>query len=121
MGERTFSNSIACSPRRPVMRVQHGKEDVGHLQALFVSMHARNRGPLCFRLSGRAWEGGEIDWARGVLHVRPADRGRVPSWLGLPGTLSTRLSLSRPHVPRELGHEAQLCLLFCWRKGTTPT
>jgi ATP-dependent Lhr-like helicase len=75
----------------PVMRVQHGREDVGYIQALFVSMHDRNKGPLCFRLSGRAWEVGHIEWSKGVLHVRPAEHGRVPSWLGLPGVLSTKL------------------------------
>ena len=75
----------------PIMRVQHGKEDVGHIQALFVSMHDKNAGPLCFRLAGRAWEVGQVDWSKAVLHVKPAEHGRVPSWLGLPGTLSTQL------------------------------
>ena len=90
-GRKNFFELYAVFTSPPVMRVQHGKEDVGYIQALFVSMHDRNKGPLCFRLSGRAWEVGQIDWSKGVLHVRPAEHGRVPSWLGLPGVLSTAL------------------------------
>ena len=84
-GRKNFFELYAVFTSPPVMRVQHGKEDVGYIQALFVSMHDRNKGPLCFRLSGRAWEVGQIDWSKGVLHVGPAEHGRVPSWLGLPG------------------------------------
>lgn len=90
-GRRNFFDLYAVFTAPPVMRVQDGKDEIGYIQALFVSMHDRNRGPLCFRLSGRAWEVARVDWHRSVLHVRPAERGRVPSWLGLPGVLSTQL------------------------------
>jgi ATP-dependent Lhr-like helicase len=90
-GRKNFFELYAVFTAPPVMRVQHGKEDIGYVQALFVSMHDREKGPLCFRLSGRAWEVGQVDWSKGVLHVRPAEHGRVPSWLGLPGVLSTKL------------------------------
>ncbi|RKH71355.1 DEAD/DEAH box helicase [Corallococcus interemptor] len=90
-GRKNFFELYAVFTAPPVMRVQHGKEDVGYIQALFVSMHDASAGPLCFRLSGRAWEVGQIDYGKGVLHVRPADYGRVPSWLGLPGVLSNAL------------------------------
>jgi ATP-dependent Lhr-like helicase len=73
------------------MLVLHGKEEVGHIQATFVAMHDYSLGPLCFRLGGRAWEVGQSEWSKGVLHVKPADRGRVPSWIGFPGALSTRI------------------------------
>ncbi len=90
-GRKNFFELYAVFTAPPIMRVQHGKEDVGHIQALFVSMHDKNAGPLCFRLAGRAWEVGQVDWSKAVLHVKPAEHGRVPSWLGLPGTLSTQL------------------------------
>lgn len=90
-GKRNFFELYAVFTAPPVMRVQHGKEDVGYIQALFVTMHDASKGPLCFRLSGRAWEVGQIDWGKGVLNVRPAEHGRVPSWLGLPGVLSNAL------------------------------
>jgi ATP-dependent Lhr-like helicase len=108
-GRKNFFELYAVFTAPPVMRVQHGKEDVGYIQALFVSMHDRNKGPLCFRLSGRAWEVGQIDWSKNVLHVRPAEHGQVPSWLGLPGVLSTRLCqammdvLMHEHEQQEAG------------------
>ena len=78
-GKKNFFELYAVFTAPPVMRVQHGKEDVGHIQAQFVTMHDHGKGPLSFRLSGRAWEVGHIDWGKGVLHVRPAEQGRVPS------------------------------------------
>jgi ATP-dependent helicase Lhr and Lhr-like helicase len=104
-GRKNFFELYAVFTSPPVMRVQHGKEDVGHIQSLFVSMHDQNQGPLCFRLSGRAWEVGQIDWSKGVLYVRPAERGRVPSWLGLPATLSTRLCQGMMEVLLQEGQE----------------
>lgn len=103
-GRKNFFELYAVFNAPPVLRVQHGKEDVGYVQALFVTMHDWNRGPLCFRLSGRAWEVGQVDYGKGTLHVRPAAQGRVPSWLGLPGVLSTALCRSMMDV---LLHERQ--------------
>lgn len=103
-GRKNFFELYAVFTAPPVMRVQHGKEDIGYIQALFVSMHDRNKGPLCFRLSGRAWEVGQIDWSKRVLHVRPAEHGRVPSWLGLPGVLSPKVCQAMMDV---LMHEQQ--------------
>jgi len=85
--------------------VQHGKDDVGYVQALFVSMHDHNQGPLCFRLGGRAWQVGQVDWSKGVLHVRPAENGRVPNWLGLPGMLSAKLCQTMMEVLLQEGAE----------------
>src|SRR5262249_49946383 len=102
-----FFELYAVFTTPPVMRVQHGRNDVGYVQAMFVSMHDRNRGPLCFRLAGRAWEVGQADWSKGVLHVRPAEHGRVPSWLGLPGVLSARLCQAMMDVLLNEGEEAR--------------
>jgi ATP-dependent Lhr-like helicase len=90
-GRKNFFELYAVFTAPPMLRVLHSRSDVGFVQAQFVSMHDYSRGPLCFRLAGRAWEVGQIDWARGVLHVRPAESGRVPNWLGFPGALSLRL------------------------------
>ncbi len=103
-GRKNFFELYAVFTAPPVMRVQNGKEDVGYIQAIFISMHDRNKGPLCFRLSGRAWEVGQVDWSKSLLHVRPAEHGRVPSWLGLPGVLSTKLCQAMMDV---LLHERQ--------------
>lgn len=90
-GRKNFFELYAVFTAPPIMRVQHGKEEVGYIQSLFVSMHDTNEGPLCFRLAGRSWEVVQTEWSKGVLQVRPAEGGRVPSWLGFPGTLSMAL------------------------------
>lgn len=105
-GRQNFFELYAVFTAPPVLRVQYGKEEVGHVQALFVSMHDPATGPLCFRLAGRAWEVGQIDWSKGVLHVRSADKGRVPSWLGVPGTLSLELCHAMREVLLHEGGEA---------------
>jgi ATP-dependent Lhr-like helicase len=104
-GRKNFFELYAVFTAPPMMRVQHGKDDVGYVQALFVSMHDRNKGPLAFRLSGRAWEVAQVDWSKGVLHVRPAEHGRVPSWLGLPGVLSSMLCQAMMDVLLREGEE----------------
>lgn len=104
-GKKNFFELYAVFTAPPVLRVQHGKDEVGHIQAQFVSMHDATSGPLCFRLSGRAWQVGQIDWNKGVMHVRPAEHGRVPSWLGLPGVLSAPLCQAMKDVLRHTGEE----------------
>jgi ATP-dependent Lhr-like helicase len=106
-GRKNFFELYAVFTAPPVMRVQHGKEDVGYIQALFVSMHDHTKGPLCFRLSGRAWEVGQVEWSKNVLHVRPAEHGRVPSWMGFPGVLSTELCQAMLDVLLHERQEAQ--------------
>ncbi|MBN2195243.1 MAG: DEAD/DEAH box helicase [Polyangiaceae bacterium] len=106
-GRKNFFELYAVFTAPPVMRVVHGKDDVGYVQSLFVSMHDANEGPLCFRLAGRAWEVGQVEWGRGVLHVRPASQGRVPTWLGQPGVLSQPLCQSMRGVLAREGDEAK--------------
>lgn len=106
-GRKNFFELYAVFSSPPVMRVQHGRDDVGYIQSLFVSMHDRSTGPLCFRLSGRAWEVAHADWSKGVLRVRPAENGRVPSWLGLPSALSMQLCQAMMDVLSREGEETK--------------
>jgi ATP-dependent Lhr-like helicase len=105
-GRKNFFELYAVFTAPPLMHVQHGKDDIGAVQASFVSTHDPARGPLCFRLAGRAWEVGQIEWGNGVLHVRPAERGRVPNWLGLPGMLSTPVCQAMRKALLGVGEEA---------------
>ncbi len=106
-GRKNFFELYAVFTAPPVMRVMHGKEEVGYVQALFVSLHDQAKGPLCIRLAGRAWEVALADWSKSVLHVRPADRGQVPSWLGAPNTLSMALCQAMMGVLLEEGQESR--------------
>lgn len=87
-GRKNFFELYAVFSSPPVFRVLHGREEIGYIQARFVQGHDEQKGPLCFRLGGRAWQVVETVWQRGVMMVRPADAGRVPNWLGPPNVLS---------------------------------
>jgi ATP-dependent Lhr-like helicase len=104
-GRKNFFELYAVFTAPPMLRVQHGREDVGNVQALFVAMHDHSQGPLCFRLAGRAWQVIQTEWSRGIVRVRPADHGRVPTWLGLPGVLSMELCQAMMQVLLEAGAE----------------
>ncbi len=87
-GRRHFFELYAVFSSPPVFRVMHGRDEVGHIQARFVQGHDEQKGPLCFRLGGRAWQVAQIDWPRATMTVRPADAGGVPNWLGPPSVVS---------------------------------
>jgi ATP-dependent Lhr-like helicase len=87
-GRKNFFELYAVFSSPPVFRVVHGRDEIGYIQARFVQGHDEQKGPLCFRLGGRAWQVVETVWQRGLMMVRPADAGRVPNWLGPPSVLS---------------------------------
>lgn len=104
-GKKNFFELYAVFTAPPALRVVYGKEDVGYVQSVFVSMHDHRQGPLCFRLGGRPWEVGQVDWSKGIAYVKPAASGRVPNWLGLAGTLSTKLCKTMQDVLLHSGEE----------------
>lgn len=106
-GRKNFFELYAVFTAPPILRVMWGKDEVGHLQASFVTMHGEKAeaGPLCFRLAGRAWQVELADWSKGVLHVKPAEFGRVPSWLGAPGLLSRPVCAAMWEVLGQEGEE----------------
>ncbi|HZO14678.1 MAG TPA: DEAD/DEAH box helicase [Polyangiaceae bacterium] len=87
-GRRHFFELYAVFSSAPMLRVLHGREEIGFIQALFIQSHDGREGPLAFRLGGRAWVARRIDWSKGSISVEPANAGQVPSWMGLPGALS---------------------------------
>jgi ATP-dependent helicase Lhr and Lhr-like helicase len=110
-GRKNFFELYAVFTAPPIMRVVHGKDDVGSVQALFVSMHDRDAGPLSFRLAGRAWEVAGVNWSKGVVYVQPGESGRVPVWLGQPGVLSRELCQGMMDVLLREGHDEAKWLL----------
>ena len=87
-GRQNFFELYAVFTAPPVLKVLNGRSEVGFVQAGFVQGHDPNEGPLMFRLAGRPWQVTRVEWGRGLVSVRPAERGKVPSWLGLPTMLS---------------------------------
>ena len=57
-----------------------------------VLLEARADAGTRFRLSGRSWKVERIDWSRGQVWVAPSERGRIPSWTGLPALLPAELT-----------------------------
>jgi ATP-dependent Lhr-like helicase len=106
-GRQHFFELYAVFSAPSALRVVHGAAEVGFVQASFVSLHDGREGPLCFRLAGRAWEVKHVDFEKGVAQVTPAAAGRVPSWLGRAGTLSTRVCQAMREVLLTPGDEAQ--------------
>jgi ATP-dependent Lhr-like helicase len=90
-GRRNFFELYAVFAAPPVMRVMHGRDEVGFVEAQFAGLQPAEGSVLCFRLAGRAWQVVRAEWSKGVLRVRPAEHGRVPSWLGPPHLLSEKL------------------------------
>lgn len=104
-GKKNFFELYAVFTAPPILKVVFGRDEVGYIQALFAAGHDSTEGPLCFRLGGRAWQVVQSEWARGVMHVKPADKGRVPSWIGQPGFLPMHLCQAMRSVLLEPGQE----------------
>ncbi len=90
-GRKNFFELYAVFTSPPMLRVLHGREEVGYVQASFVQAHDGKGGALCFRLGGRAWQAKRIDWGKAVVYVERASVGQVPSWLGGTNVLSYAL------------------------------
>lgn len=106
-GKKNFFELYAVFSAPPAMRVMNGKEDVGFLPSSFVALHDERERALCFRLAGRAWVVGQVDYSKGLLHVNPAPAGRLPSWLGIGGSLSKKLCETMRDVLLHPGDEAE--------------
>jgi ATP-dependent helicase Lhr and Lhr-like helicase len=104
-GRKNFFELYAVFSAPASLKVVHGNEVVGFIQASFASLHDEGNSPLCFRLGGRAWEVGHLDFEKGVAHVKAARAGRVPSWLGHAGLLSTKLCQTMREVLTQPGED----------------
>ena len=87
-GKKNFFELYAVFSAPPVVQVTYRRSDVGTIQANFLRTVMDEEGGLCFRLAGRSWQVTQVDWDRGQVQVKPADKGRVPNWLGAPGWLA---------------------------------
>jgi ATP-dependent Lhr-like helicase len=88
-GKKNFFELYAVFSAPTALRVLHQGAEVGSLDATFLrAAHEGSDAPVAFRLAGRAWQVTRVDWQRGTCEVRPADAGRLPSWLGQPTYLS---------------------------------
>jgi ATP-dependent helicase Lhr and Lhr-like helicase len=88
-GAKHFMELFAVFSVPQVLKILHGKREVGTIDAWFAQ--PRDDGPLCFKLANRSWQIEHIDWRAATAQVKPADEGAYPRWMGRPKLLSHAL------------------------------
>ncbi len=83
-GRANFRELYAVFDVPRLVTVRSGNDEIGTVDALFLTTLDSDREPASFTLAGRAWEVLSIDWKRAVCAVRPASAGRTPRWTGGP-------------------------------------
>lgn len=68
------------SPR--MITVMHAAQELGTVDATFLTTLEESQSLGSFTLGGRAWQVVDIDWSRGRCTVRPTEDGRAPRWSG---------------------------------------
>lgn len=62
--------------------VKYQNRDIGTLDPWFVNIYYKETEPFVFILNGLVWKVAEIDFNRFIMHVKEADKGTIPIWLG---------------------------------------
>jgi ATP-dependent Lhr-like helicase len=88
-GARNFLELYAVFSTPRVLRVLHGANEVGVVDAFFLQDEDR-RG-AAFVLAGRPWRIVAVSWKAGTCEVEPAEHGVYPRWFGRPRLLSRTL------------------------------
>lgn len=88
-GARNFQELYAVFSSPRVLRVLHGVQEVGIVDAAFLQ--DKDQGDPNFVLGGRAWHILAVDWRAGTCAVEPTEDGAYPRWFGRPVMLSRAL------------------------------
>ncbi len=90
-GRANFRELYAVFDTPRLISVRAGVQDVGTIDASFLSAISSEPEPGAFLLGGRTWQVVTIEWERGLCIVKPAPAGRAPRWFGEPRFLSYEL------------------------------
>jgi ATP-dependent Lhr-like helicase len=88
-GARNFLELYAVFSTPRVLRVLHGVNEVGLVDAFFLQ--DEDRRSAAFVLAGRPWRILAVNWKGGTCEVEPAEHGVYPRWFGRPTLLSRAL------------------------------
>jgi ATP-dependent Lhr-like helicase len=86
-GAKNFLELYAVFSTPRVLRVLHGAQEVGMVDAFFLQ--DEDRRSAAFILAGRPWRILAVSWKAGICEVEPAEHGTYPRWYGRP-TLRSR-------------------------------
>lgn len=90
-GRRNFAELYAVFSTPRFISVLWDKQDVGTVDAEFLSTLDSDTQRSAFSLAGRPWEIVRTDWSKGVCTVKPADFAPSARWSGSPAFLSYEL------------------------------
>lgn len=88
-GARNFLELYAVFSTPRDLRVMHGAQEIGLVDAFFLQ--DEDRRSAAFVLAGRAWRIVNVNWKGGTCEVEPAEQGAFPRWFGSPRLLSRAL------------------------------
>ena len=88
-GARNFLELYAVFSTPRVLRVLHGANEIGVVDAFFLQ--GEDRRSAAFVLAGRPWRILGVNWKGGTCEVEPAEHGVYPRWFGRPTLLSRAL------------------------------
>lgn len=88
-GAKNFLELYAVFSTPPVLRVLHGAQEIGMVDAFFLQ--GEDRRSAAFVLAGRPWRLLSVNWKGGTCDVEPAEHGAYPRWSGRPRLLSRAL------------------------------
>lgn len=89
-GAKNFLELYAVFSTPRVLRVLHGVQEIGMVDAFFLQ--DEDRRSAAFVLAGRPWRILNVNWKGGTCEVEPAEHGAYPRWYGRPTLLSRALS-----------------------------
>jgi ATP-dependent Lhr-like helicase len=85
-GAKNFLELYAVFATPNVLRVLHGAQEIGMVDAFFLQ--DEDRRSAAFVLAGRPWRILGVNWKGGTCEVEPAEHGAYPRWFGRPTLLS---------------------------------
>lgn len=110
-GGRNFLELFAVFSTPRVLRVLHGANEIGLVDAFFLQ--DEDKRAAAFVLAGRPWRIVAVNWKGGTCEVEPAEQGVYPRWFGRPTLMSRTLC----QAMRDLLVSDEMSP--CWSKRTT--
>jgi ATP-dependent Lhr-like helicase len=95
-GAKNFLELYAVFSTPRVLRVLHGAQEIGMVDAFFLQ--DEDRRSAAFVLAGRPWRIVNVSWKARTCEVEPAEHGAYPRWYGRPTLLSRALSAAMREV-----------------------